>query len=163
MATFETGTVQVIGMIFILLSVSVLVPAIILNLENPQTTAFEQQESERYSLTGSVSARATDINDAQGYANVTLVNRKAGEFNSTGMIQEGETKKIMVGNESVNITLVNIGSETEAFFEYKYPLYVGWPDGAAVIVQNLTEIIMAMVVIFVAGTLFSLYKVFSDV
>jgi len=143
-----------IGMIFIVLGVSVVVPGVIVNLESPQSSTFTQGVNERTVITGDVSSQVTLISN-QGEVNISMVDRKSGEFESTGELQPGESAILSFEGEDVNVTVVDVFGTSEAVVTYVYPLYIGWPDGADLVVRESPLLIMLSAVVMLTGLLFT--------
>ena len=154
MPTEKQGFKAAIGMILIVFGVSTVVPGIILNLESPQTSTFAQEENERTVITGDVSSQVTEITNQQE-VNVSLCDRQTGEFTSTGEMNVGQTVTVQLEGENINITLVDTFSNVEAVLSYEYPLYIGWPDGADLIVDESPLLILLSSVVLLVGLLFT--------
>ncbi len=155
MPTHSTGMSAAFGMIFLILGVSVVIPGVIVNLESPQQRSFDQDVNERVVITGDVSSRVTQISNQQE-VNVSMFDRKTGEFNSTGQLSPGENTTIRLDGENITVTLTDVFGQETAVVEYVYPLYVGWPDGADLVVKESPLIILLSAVIMLIGLLFTI-------
>lgn len=153
------GVLAAVGMIFLILGLSVLIPGVILNLESPQTSTFSQGVNERVVITGDVQSRVVEITNQQE-VNVSMFDRKSGEFNSTGELLPGESTEITLEGEIVNITLVDTFGSDEAVLSYEYPLYIGWPEGSELIVQEAPLLILLATVVLLMGLLFTVQGAF---
>ena len=150
-----------VGMIFLVLGVSSLVPGIIVNLENPQETTFAQEVNERVVITGDVSSQVTTITNQQE-VNVSLFDRKTGEFNSTGILQPGDSADVRLEGQNVTVALVETFGSNEAVITYTYPLYIGWPDGASLIVRESALLVLLATVVLLLGLMFTIQGVFWE-
>lgn len=159
MPTEKDGVSAALGMIFIILGVSVVVPGVILNLESPQTSAFSQDTNQRTVITGDVSSTVTAISN-QDEVNVTLFDRKSGEANSTGPLMPGNSADVRLEGEDINVTVIDVFSTDEAAIKYVYPLYIGWPDGADQIVRQTPLIILLSTIVMLVGLMFTVQGVF---
>jgi len=153
------GILASVGMIFLILGVSTLVPGVIVNLESPQETTFTQAVDERTVVTGDLSSQVTSISNQQE-VNTSLVDRKTGEFNSTGTLQPGDTTNVTISGENVTVSLIDTFGTDEAVLTYEYPLYLGWPDGASLIVSEAPLLILLATVVLLLGLLFTVHGVF---
>jgi len=154
MPSEKLGLQAALGMVFLVLGVSVVVPGVILNLENPQSTTFSQEVNERVVVTGDVSTQVTVISNQQE-VNVSLFDQKTGEFNSTGQLQPGDSATVRLEGQDVNVTLIETFGTDEAVLAYTYPLYIGWPAGADLIVRESPLLIMLSAVVMLVGLMFT--------
>jgi hypothetical protein len=161
MPSESDGVLASVGVIFLILGLSVLIPGVVMNLQDPQTATYSQAVNERVVLTGDLQTRVTEITNQQE-VNVSLFDRKSGEFNSTGQLTPGQTASVNVSNETINVTLVDTFGNAEAVLSYVYPLYIGWPDGAHLIVQEAPLLILLATVVMLLGLLFTVQGVFWD-
>lgn len=159
MPTEKDGISAALGMIFLVLGLSVVVPGVILNLENPQTNTFQQDESERTVITGDVSSTITEITN-QDEVNISILDRKSGEFNSTGQLMPGDNATVAIAGQNITVTLVDVFDTQEAAVTYTYPLYIGWPDGSSEIVKSSPQIILLAGIVMLIGLLFTIHGVF---
>ncbi len=154
MPTHSTGTSAALGMIFLILGISVVIPGVIVNLESPQQRSFDQNVNERVVITGDVSSRVTQISNQQE-VNISMFDRKTGDFDSTGQLSPGENATLEIDDENITVTLTDVFGQETAVVEYIYPLYVGWPDGADLVVKESPLIILLSAVIMLIGLLFT--------
>lgn len=155
------GVLAAVGMIFLILGLSVLIPGVILNLQSPQTSTFSQGVNERVVITGDVQSRVVSISNQQE-VNVSMFDRKTGEFNSTGALQPGDTAQVVLEGETINVSLVDTFATDEAVLSYEYPLYIGWPDGSELIVQEAPLLILIAAIVLLLGLLFTIQGVFWE-
>jgi hypothetical protein len=153
------GVIAAIGMIFLILGLSVLIPSVIVNLENPQSTTFTQFEAERTVITGDVNSQVTQITN-QDEVNITVLDKKTGEIASTGLMNEGDTVTLQFEGQDFNVTLLEVYGNYAAITTYEYPLYLGWPDGASLIVSEAPLLIILATVVMLLGLLFTIQGVF---
>jgi hypothetical protein len=153
------GILASVGMIFLILGVSTLVPGVIVNLESPQKTTFTQAVDERTVITGDLSSQVTVISNQQE-VNASLVDRKTGEFNSTGQLTPGDTTNVTIDGKNVTVSLIETFGTNEAVLTYEYPLYLGWPDSASLIVSEAPLLILLATVVLLLGLLFTVHGVF---
>ena len=153
------GVLASVGMIFLILGLSTFIPGLIMNLEDPQSATYSQAVNERVVLTGDVQSRVTLISNQQE-VNVSLFDRKTGEFNSTGELTPGDTAMVGLSNQTIEVTLVDTFGNDEAVLSYTYPLYIGWPDGAHIIVEEAPLLILLAAVVMLLGLFFTIQGVF---
>jgi len=152
--SFQVG----IGMVIILLAVSIIVPGIFLASETQQTNTFEQEELIRTTLTGEVSTEVTDVTN-KNQANITLLNRRDGSYDSTGELEEGQSTNLTISDETIEVKLINAIDANNVLVRYSYPLYVGWPSGAETIITNIADIIIMATAVLVIGAVYTGFKV----
>lgn len=163
MAQKKTGVVAITGMIMVVLSVALLVPAIALSLESPQTLVLTQEESERVQLTGTVSTEAVTIEGGNNAnANISIVDESNGEARSTGEILEGDSVTVTFPEGNITVSVIDVVDTTEAIIEYNYPTYIGYPDNASIFFENIVLFILVSVFILLIGTLFVVSKVVNN-
>ncbi len=146
------GVSQSIALVILIFAVSILVPSVILSLESPQDNTFSQDVGDRTVITGDLSSRITSITNQDG-VNVSMFDRKSGEFNSTGELLPGETATVRLEGEDINVTVVDVFTTNTAVIRYVYPVYIGWPEGAGLIADTAPQLILLSTVLFAAGLL----------
>ena len=159
--TESDSVLAAVGAIFLILGLSVLIPGVILNLESPQETTFTQAVNDRTVITGDVSSQVTIITNQQE-VNISIVDRQTGNFNSTGQLTAGETANVTIAGQNITVSLVETFGTEEAVITYEYPLYIGWPDGAHLIVQEAPLLVLLATVVLLLGLLFTIQGVFWD-
>ena len=143
----------VAGMIIILLGVSVFTPALIVNTQEAQTNSQTQTLNGRTTVTGDVESYVVNVDSNQKEANITVVNKRTGEVNSTGSIGEGEYANLTFTNGYVNVSMIDVLSSDRVTVNYGYPLFLGWPDGSSVIISNTPLLMLLGIVMLLVGVL----------
>lgn len=140
-----------VGMMLILVGLSVLVPALYFNLDNPQTTALDHELGQRTVITGDVNAELSAVKPSQGSVNMSVWDRRTGDSDTTGELAVGSSANVTIAGQNITVTNKAILSDTRALVEYDYPLYIGWPDGSSVLVENTPLILMLAAVMLMVG------------
>lgn len=163
MALKKDGVVAVTGMILVVLSVALIVPAIGVGLESPQTLVLTQQESERVTLTGTISTEAVSIQSSPTpEVNISVVDESNGETRVTNALTEGDSTTVTFPDGDVTIENIDVVSSSEAVIQYDYATYIGYPDNAAIFFENIILFIVVSTFILIIGTLFIISEVFTD-
>jgi len=150
----KTGVVAITGMILVILSVALLVPAIGASLESPQTLVLTQMESERVALTGSISTEAVSIEGGGNAAiNISLVDESTGETRTTGSIAEGDSVTVSFADGDITVTNIDVVSNSEAIIEYNFPTFIGYPANASIFFENIVLFMVVSTFMLLAGTL----------
>lgn len=147
--------------ILVVLAITVLgslIPAIFIAKESPKEDSFTQTEGNELVFSANYIAIATNIdNSGQRPINVTVINEKTGNSNNTGILDEGDTTTITVDNNQINISNKDVIDQSTAIISYERPIYIGWPKGAKFIIDNISGIIIILLVVIIVATFSVLY------
>ena len=149
----------VIGLILIILGFSLAFPALINSLDNTEQIVFEQTEGEQTIIKGSLETIITDNSNPQNYVNITIINTESGSSANTGILEEEDSTILSLENGDVTITNIEVTSQTTALIMYEYPTYIGWPSGAKILFENVTTILIIMLVLVISGGLVIIFEV----
>lgn len=123
-----------------------LIPAIFIAQESPESNAFEQSEGNittvRYPLEGEL------IQVTQSQVEIRVYNRDSGVSVNSTLLNEGESETLDLGGVDITVTNHEILSANRAVIGYEYPLYIGWPDGAKLIIENIAAVLVIMLALF---------------
>jgi hypothetical protein len=148
----------VVGMMIVIVGLSVFVPAVFTNLENPQSTTYDQDLENRVVITGDVNAEITSLTKNQNTINVSVWDVRTGDTNFTGQIGVGQQATVVIDGENITVKNEQVFTDTQALVTYTYPLYVGWPPGAHVIVEESPLFITLGGVMLLAGVILLLLR-----
>ncbi len=146
----------IVCVLVILVGVSAVMPAIVdaVDSEAVQEQTVTQTEGERTTLSGPLYAIPEDIRvSPDPEVNVTLVDTDTDDTVSTGPIGEGNETTVVKQGYNVTVSVLEVVDTNEAVINYEYPLALGLPDGANVILGNVTLLIMLIVVMVIMALL----------
>lgn len=123
-----------------------LIPAIFIAQESPENNAFEQDEGNittvRYPLEGEL------LQVTQSQVEIRVYNRDSGVSVNSTMLDEGQSESLQLGDNTITVTNHEILTSNRAIIGYEYPLYIGWPDGAKLIIENISAVLIIMLALF---------------
>jgi len=139
-----------LGLIFVLVTISYLTPSIFFAQESPETTILEHTEGEQITLSSDFQTVATNIEaGGQDTVNITVINTATGDSDSTGELGEGDTASLSVSGNSISVRNIAVASQSTATVSYDYPIFMGWPEGAALIVRTIVAGFLAALLMFI--------------
>lgn len=139
----RTITAETMIILVILFAVIAFLVPNIFGLQNqPSTVVIQQNTGDTQSLTTGLETTVNDINQSEGYANITITDLNNGEIIQTTNLNESQSTTLELTEGNVTITYLQLISNSESTFEYEYPTYYGWPEGTPFLLQIAVSFII---------------------
>lgn len=153
MADKNPNAIFIVTIFLLILALAMLIPAIFVAQESPQTSLYTQELDTTTVISGSLQATVSNIEESPPPANVnlTIYNDKTGESYTTGAIDEGSTDTFSFQAGTIMLEVIDVTTANHVIVEYTYPLYIGWPNGAKQITDNINMIILILFVFIIAS------------
>lgn len=103
-----------------------LVPAILVSVGDYQSTTIELNESETTAVKSPLSATLNDVSNTS--INVSILDTQTSEIDSATLINERETKDVMLRNSSISITYTEDIETNQAIITVESPTTYSWSD-----------------------------------
>lgn len=163
MSEYSKNLSLLIGSILIIFSLAFFIPISFIALESPDTVSITQNEGEQVVLSANILTTATSISSSgQGSVNITVIDEDTGNTDSTGELLEGDSTDISINGDTITVTNEDVIDSNTALISYEYPLFIGWPDGAKTIVENIQFLIMFTAILLLIGVLILVMRGFKN-
>lgn len=135
-------------MIILVLLLAFLIPAVYVNLESPETSNFQQNNGSVTTVRGDLQSEITRVDSPNNTVDMIIYY----EDNATTLsgMAEGETRSVTFDSATIVVTIGKIVSDKTVVTTYDYPLYIGWPKGAKVIIENVALFIAVLSLLLMA-------------
>lgn len=163
MSEYSKNLSLLIGSILIIFSLAFFIPISFVALESPENVSITQTEGEQTVISANIISTLTNVDTSgQGSINVTVLNEDTGNSDSTGELPQGSSIDISIGGNTITVTNENIINSNTALISYEYPLFIGWPNGAKTIVENMQFLIIFTAILFMIGVLILVMRGFKN-
>lgn len=148
-ANRKNALIGVITIIFVALFLVFMYPALVIGVEDTTEKTLSQELNETQRIAYSLESHVTDINEGNNEATLYLNDIESLEFEEI-TISKDQTEEFHIGDEIVNVTLVNIVNENEVHIIYEYSSTYGMGDNEEQLVQ-MSPLLFILASIFVMG------------
>lgn len=134
---------------------SVLMPVAIGNFNDDTTTTINQTQGQTYNITADLNTTATDINQSADSVTVEL---QDGANSDTVTVSTTTNETATVGDEDINVTVVEYTGSNSAEMEYQHNNTYGWGTGAETLFDLIPLMLLIAIVLFTVGAAMAGYK-----
>lgn len=128
------------GFGILLLCVALFLPGMIDASSGDVTSHHALEPGSSEDVTDILETEVNSVNSSAGTANITYTNTRTYEEN-TSTFSESSTTELMVGSESINVTLTDAQATPRAVYETEHSAFYGWDSGPRVFMENFNTIV----------------------
>jgi len=143
MANQERSTALAFGLILIVLALVVLIPSIIVSVNDTESTSKIHTLNERETIKDPLSAILED--SSNNTITLTVINENTGSSETVNDLATDDNSTITLGGESITVANNGILSDGSASVTYVYPVFFGWPDGIVLLFENIAFLILVSI------------------
>lgn len=159
----KDGAMAAVGIVIIGLTLAFIIPVSVAALQDPEGQTLTLSEGENTLVKYPLFIDATNIvsTGSTQEANFTLVDKDTGAANATGIVQEGDTVTVGLGDYDVDVTIEQIIDTSLVTVSLSYPVDIGWPPGVVTLMDNADVAILSAFILTLFGLIVAGVGVFS--